>query len=139
MAIRLRLALWYGALFAMVLLLLTVLSYSLHVRGHYDDRDRALFTSAGHMAGEARAMPNGPHLAEGRGGLEVGFRLYDAQGTVRERTPDVDSLPSIEPAAFLRSPAGPAYDALASLAPPLMAPDVPATGAFGLIVTAEQR
>ena len=34
MAFRLRLALWYGALFALVLLLVTLLTYSLHVRGH---------------------------------------------------------------------------------------------------------
>jgi two-component system OmpR family sensor kinase len=139
MAIRLRLALWYGALFALVLVLITVLSYSLHVRGHYDDRDRALVTSAGHMAGEARAMPNGPHLVEGSGGLEVGFRLYDAQGAVREQTPDIAALPSIDPVALLRTPTGPAYDVLAGLAPPLMSPDIPSTGAFGLIVTPEQR
>ena len=35
------------------------------------------------MAGEARAMPSGPHLVEGSGGMEVGFRLYDAQGVVQ--------------------------------------------------------
>jgi signal transduction histidine kinase len=139
MAIRLRLALWYGALFALVLLLVTSLSYSLHVRGHYDDRDRALVTSAGHMAGEARAMPNGPHLVEGSGGLEVGFRLYDAQGVVREQTPDIAPLPSLDPLALLQMPSGPAYDTLAGLAPPLMAPDIPSTGAFGLMSTPEQR
>jgi two-component system, OmpR family, sensor kinase len=71
--------------------------------------------------------------------LEVGFRLYDAQGTVREQTPDIASLPGIHPVALLQMPAGPAYDALAGLAPPLMAPDIPSTGAFGLIITAEQR
>jgi signal transduction histidine kinase len=131
--------LWYGALFGLVLLLITVLSYSLHVRGHYDDRDRALVTSAGHMAGEARAMPNGPHLVEGSGGLEVGFRLYDARGAVREQTRDIAALPAIDPRELLRAPAGPAYDTLAGLAPPLMAPDIPSTGAFGLIVTPEQR
>jgi DNA-binding response OmpR family regulator len=76
MSIRVRLALWYGGLFALVLLLVTVLSYAFHVRGHYDDRDRALITSAGPMASEAGTMPDGPHLLEGRGGLEVGFRLY---------------------------------------------------------------
>jgi signal transduction histidine kinase len=109
------------------------------VRGHYDDRDRALVTSAGHMAGEARAMPNGPHLVEGSGGLEVGFRLYDAHGVVREQTPDIAPLPSLDPLALLQMPAGPAYDALAGLAPPLMAPDIPSTGAFGLMHTPEQR
>jgi two-component system OmpR family sensor kinase len=138
MAIRLRLALWYGALFALVLLLVTLLSYSLHVRGHYDDRDRALITSAAHMASEARAIPGDPHLVEGSGGLEVGFRLYDAQGRIREHTPDVVLLPATDPASLLRMPAGPAYDALAGLAPP-MAPDAPAAGAFGLMVTSDQR
>ena len=66
MSIRLRLALWYGGLFALVLLLVTMLSYAFHVRGHYDDRDRALITSAGHMVIEAGTMPGGPHLLEGR-------------------------------------------------------------------------
>ena len=36
MSIRLRLALWYGALFALILLLVGLLTYALHTRGHYD-------------------------------------------------------------------------------------------------------
>lgn len=139
MSIRLRLALWYGGLFALVLLLVTVLSYAFHVRGHYDDRDRALITSAGHMASEAGTMPDGPHLLEGRGGLEVGFRLYGSDGALREQTAGVESLPPLDPRIILATPSAPPYDAIARLSPTLFASDEPASGAFGLLVTPEQR
>ena len=139
MSIRLRLALWYASLFALVLLLVTLLSYAFHVRSHYDDRDRALITSAGHMALEAGAMQGGPHLLEGRGGLEVGFRLYGSDGTLRERTADVESLPPLDPRVVLVEPSGPPYDAIAQLSPSLVASDGPADGAFSVLVTPEQR
>jgi len=139
MSIRLRLALWYATLFALVLILVTVLSYAFHVRGHYDDRDRALITSAGHMALEAGTMRDGPHLLEGRGGLEVGFRLYSPDGTLRERTAGVESLPPLDPRTVLAEPSGPPYDAIARLSPPLVASDGPVDGAFGVLVTPEQR
>lgn len=139
MSIRLRLALWYGGLFALVLLLVTLLSYAFHVRAHYDDRDRALITSAGHMVVEAGAMPNGPHLLEGRGGLEVGFRLYGLDGIVRERTAGMDTLPPLDPRAVLATPSGPPYDLVARLSPPLMGDDSPVDGAFSLLVTPEER
>ncbi len=139
MSIRLRLALWYGGLFALVLLLVTVLSYAFHVRGHYDDRDRALITSAGHMVLEAGTLPDGPHLVEGPGGLEVGFRLYGSDGTLREQTTGVESLPPLDPRTVLATPSTPPYDALAQLSPPLVDSDGPADGAFGVLVTPEQR
>ena len=139
MSIRLRLALWYGSLFALVLLLVTLLSYAFHVRGHYDDRDRALVTSAGHMVTEASAMVGGPHLVEGRGGLEIGFRLYDPDGILRERTAGMESLPPLDPRLVLAAPSDPPYDAIAQLSPPLMGTDEPVEGAFGLLVTPEQR
>ncbi len=41
MSIRLRIALWYGALFALVLLVVTTFSHAFDARGHYDDLDRA--------------------------------------------------------------------------------------------------
>ena len=46
MSIRLRLALWYGALFGLVLLVVLLFTYAFHARSHYDDLDRALVTSA---------------------------------------------------------------------------------------------
>lgn len=139
MSIRLRLALWYGGLFALVLLLVSLLSYGFHVRSHYDDRDGALITSAGHMVAEAGAMQNGPHLVEGSGGLEVGFRLYDAAGVLRERTSGVESLPALDPRAVLAGTSEPPFDLVSRLAPALIAPETPPDGAFGLLATPEQR
>lgn len=139
MSIRLRLALWYGALFALVLLVVALSSYVFHVRGHYDDRDRALVTSAGHAVAEAIATQSEPHLVKGIGGLEVGLRLYGSDGVLRESTPGVEALPPIDPRALLQTPADPPFDLPARLAPPLDALDPPAGGGFGLLTVDGQR
>lgn len=140
MSIRLRLALWYGVLFALVLLLVGLLSYAFHARGHYDDLDRALVTSASHAVAETGLLTAEPHLVEGSGGLEVALRLYDPRGLLRETSPGVGTLPPVDPQAVLSRPAGPAFDALAGLVPPLIGPPPqPGSGAFGLLYTAEQR
>lgn len=139
MSIRLRLALWYGALFALVLLLVTLISYAFHTRGHYDDRDRSLISTAGHLIAEMDTMPDGPHLVEGSGGLEIGLRLYDPAGVLREQTSSVTALPAIDPRAILRAPSGPAFDPVAGLVPPLVQPVATPSGAFGIITTPEQR
>src|SRR5581483_9054890 len=101
MSIRLRLALWYGALFALVLLLVTLFSYVFHVRGHYDDLDRALITSVGHAVAEANVTAGEPHIVEGSGGLEIGLRLYGPDGALRESTPGAETLPPLDPRAVL--------------------------------------
>lgn len=140
MSIRLRLALWYGGLFALVLLLVGLLSYAFHARGHYDDLDRALVTSASHAVVETALLTAEPHLIGGRGGLEIALRLYDPQGVLRETSPGAEALPPVDPQAVLRMPAGPAFDALARLVPPLIGPPPEhGSGAFGLLHTAEQR
>jgi len=60
-SIRLRLALYYGALFAVILLLVLLLGYAIHSRGEYDDLDRTLVVSAGHAA--ANPCPSGHPFA----------------------------------------------------------------------------
>lgn len=141
MSIRLRLALCYGALFAVILPLVIVLSYAIHARGQYDDLDRALVVSAGHAAAIASISPQGPHLVLGKGDLEIALRLYNSSGALRESTLGPEALPLIDPQAVLRSPSGPAYDALAQLVPPLVTSPVTPDpgGAFGLLATPEQR
>jgi len=140
MSIRLRLALCYGALFAVIIPLLTFLSYAIHARGQYDDLDRALVVSAGHAAAEAAASSSGPHLFQGRGDLEIALRLYSSNGILEESSLGTEALPSVDPRVVLRAPAGPAYDALAQLVPPLLTlSPSPAGGAFGLLVTPAQR
>ena len=141
MSIRLRLALYYGALFAVILLFVLLLGYAIHARGQYDDLDRTLVVSAGHAAAEAPVSPQGPHLVQGRGDLEIAFRLYDANGVLQDSTLGTEAIPRIDPRAVLRAPAGPAYDALVQLVPPFMsAPVIPDPGgAFGLLMTPQQR
>ncbi len=139
MSIRLRLALWYGSLFALVLLLVTLLSYAFHTRAHYDDMDRALVTSVGHAAAEAATMAE-PHLVEGSGGLEVSLRLYDAAGRSLEKSSGMAPLPNVDPRAVLASPAGAPFDVMAGLVPSVAGPPPqPEVGAFGLLQTPDQR
>lgn len=139
MSIRVRLALWYGSLFAVVLLLVGLLGYAVHARAHYEDIDRALVTSAGHAAAAA-ALAETLHLAEGEGGLEVGFRLYGPDGTLLESSPGGQALPAIDPRVVLAAPAGPAFDGLAGLAPSLAdAPPRSTDGVFSVLTTEEQR
>src|SRR5579859_3384917 len=97
MSIRLRLALCYGALFAVIIPLLTFLSYAIHARGQYDDLDRTLIVSAGHAAAEATTSTTGPHLVQGRGDLEIAMRLYRANGALEESSLGTESLPSVDP------------------------------------------
>ncbi len=140
MSIRLRLALCYGALFAVIIPLLTFLSYAIHARGQYDDLDRALVVSAGHAAAEAATSASEPHLVQGKGDLEIALRLYSPNGILEESSLGTEVLPSVDPRAVLRAPAGPAYDALAQLVPPLLTQSPsPASGAFGLLMTPTQR
>lgn len=139
MSIRVRLMLWYGSLFALVLALVAVLSYAFHTRAHYDDLDRLLMTSVGHAADEAATELN-PHLVASAGGLDVYLRLYGPQGELREQSSGGDPAPQTDPRAILAAPAGPPFDVVAGLAPPMLgAALLPPHGAFGLLDTNEQR
>ena len=140
MSLRLRLALCYGLLFALILPLVTVLSYSLHARSQYDDLDRALLVSAGHAVAEAADSTTGPHLIQGKEGLEIVLRLYNSQGALQELSLGTETLPSINPYSVLRNPSGPAFDAFTALLPPIMGTvAAPAGGAFYLLATPTQR
>ncbi|GCE03425.1 sensor histidine kinase [Dictyobacter aurantiacus] len=142
MSIRLRLALCYGALFALILPFVTGLSYAIHARGQYDDLDRTLIVSTEHAAVEAASSASGPHLAQGEKGFEIALRLYSPNGLLQDQTLGTASLPSIDPRLILRTPTGPAFDTMARLFPPLLgtAAVTPDRGsAFGLMSTPQQR
>lgn len=140
MSIRLRLALCYGGLFALVLALLGLLAYGLHARSLYEDLDRALVTSAGHTAVEVAASQAAPELIEGHGGFEVILALYSQDGSLSKASAEAKTLPPFNPRTALAAPAGPAYNALAGLISFNTTLDVhPSGGAFGLLSTPEQR
>lgn len=138
MSLRLRLALWFAAVCGLVLLVVGTLAYAVHSRGQYDDLDRVLVTSAGHAVAEATAMDELPHLAQGSGGFDVVLRLYGADATLREDTPNGELAPPIDPTVVLTLPAGPAYEWLAGLVP-LVPPEAPSGSAFGIVIAADER
>ena len=57
MSIRLRLALWYGALLALVLCVTLTVAFAVHVRTHESDVDASLRGSWEHAASELDGMP----------------------------------------------------------------------------------
>jgi two-component system, OmpR family, sensor kinase len=138
MSIRLRLALWYGALFAAILLLISLLTYALHARGHYDDRDRLLISSAAHAATGVTSAADELHFGSGSASVEVVLQLFDADGVLRETSVEGAETPTLEPRAVLTSPAAPAFDWVAGLAPRMEPPNA-SSGAFGLAPAAGQR
>jgi signal transduction histidine kinase len=140
MSIRLRLAFCYGILFALILPIVTVLSYAIHARSLYDDLDQTLAVSAGHIAAEAAMSTRGLHLTEKGSNLEIILRLYAPDGILRENSSDAEIAPAVEPEFVLQNPSGPAYTAIARLTPPLMGGVTTASnGRFGLLSSAGQR
>jgi two-component system, OmpR family, sensor kinase len=140
MSIRLRLALWYGSLFAAIVLFVAAFSYAFHARGHFDDIDRALITTAAHAADEAQVSPSATaRLMEGSGGFQVLLRLYTVDGRLLQASAGADSAPQVDPRQIQSHPSGPAYDALAGIAPPIAAPSPPTGGVFGTTQAPAQR
>lgn len=136
MSLRLRLALWYGALTGVIVLLVSLAAYGAHTRAHYDDVDRALVGAVEHVVsrgatddlqrsdlGIALAVPVAP---------DVVLRAYDPNGQVLAAAPGAELAPPLDPRAVLERPAGPPYDPLAGLAPGLM-PGGSVPGSFGLL------
>ena len=139
MSIRLRLALWYGGLFAAILLVLTVFSYAFHSRGHYDDVDRALITTASHLVDEIENTTTAPRLIEGSGGFRVILRLYGSDGGLVQESASADGAPAIDPRDIIAHPTGPAFDPVVGIAPPIAIVTLPAGSEFGLAAAPSGR
>ena len=156
MSLRLRLALWYGALTGLVVLVVSIFTYAAHTRGHYDDADHALHTSTDHIAEQyanqitASGGPGGPGgpsepgtpgeagaaaAADALLSENVPLRVYDAQGRVLAESAQAKSLPGLDPRAILDGPPQVAFDPVAGLSPP-MVPVEGALGKFGLVQSA---
>jgi two-component system, OmpR family, sensor kinase len=132
MSIRLRLALWYGALLILILLAMTACSYAFHSRGHYDDVDRALISTASHTVAEVENIAIAPRLIEGSGGFRVILRLYSPEGQLVQASAGASSAPGVDPRSVITHPAGPAFDPLAGIVPPITALTPSVDSAFGL-------
>ncbi|OGT27924.1 MAG: hypothetical protein A2Z17_04085 [Gammaproteobacteria bacterium RBG_16_66_13] len=119
MSIRLRLALWYTAVTAVVLVLTSAAAYTLHTRDQYEDVDRSLVTTAEHFEEEvASSSPTQPPATVATSGdPNILVRLYDANGLPFGATGDSPQPPVLTPAEVLAEDAGPAYDRFLRLLP----------------------
>ncbi len=133
MSLRLRLALWYGVLTGLVIVLVTLLTYALHTRGHYDDLDHALVSGARHVAEEVDTStgPASPGVLTTPPSAGLVLRLYDADGRLVEASPNAALAPEVYPRALLDGPSVPPFDLLVGLAPSFM-PSQPEPGVLGL-------
>ncbi len=134
MSLRLRLALWYGALTGLTILVICVLIYAIHTRAHYDDLDVNLQSGGEHLLQEYTSgnLPGneGANLVPGlQPGLEA--RLYGPQGQVVAQSPGAALSPQIDVLVAAARPFQAAYDPVAGLAPPLM-PIAQGHGVFGV-------
>ncbi len=132
MSLRLRLALWYGGLTGLIILLVCVLVYSLHTRAHYDDVDYVLQSAGDHILQEylAGALNQGANRDLSAGvapGLVI--RFYGPAGQVVAESSSAQSAPVIDPLVMSKQPSEPAYDPVAGLAPAFVAMG-PAGGVF---------
>ncbi|MBI4491640.1 MAG: HAMP domain-containing histidine kinase [Chloroflexi bacterium] len=139
MSLRLRLALWYGGLTGLIVLLAGLLAYAIFSRIQYDDLDQALEGAVEHAAGTYVAARTSDELATM---LETPIlpglvmRIYGPGGQVLAASSNDAPAPSVDPDTALTRPSGPAYDALAGLAPPFATVRA-GPGAFGLLAGSE--
>ena len=134
MSIRLRLALWYGALTALVVVLVCFYSYAVHSRTHYDELDATLRSVAEHVAeelGSASTAAERGKVLEASLLLGTEIRVIDSAGAVREQSVYASRAPAVDPRAVLVQRSRQPYSALAALAPALH-PAKAGTGAFGI-------
>lgn len=140
MSLRLRLALWYGALTGVLILLVCVYSYAVHGRAHYDEIDGALARAAEHVAEElvaARTPEERAAVLRASAHLGTAARLYGADGTLLLQSDSSASAPTVNPRAALDQAPAPPYPTIALLAPALHVVEH-RRGQFGL-AQGEQR
>jgi two-component system OmpR family sensor kinase len=120
-SLRVRLALLYGGLTGIIVLLSGLLSYALHSRTQYDNVDRALVGAVDHVAGQhAGEDPLSPELTQMLATPilpNVGMRLYDEAGQLVLASPNALQAPAVDPRTLRTTPAPPAYDAVVRLIP----------------------
>jgi signal transduction histidine kinase len=132
-SLRLRLALWYGALTTFVVALVCSYSYAVHIRTHYDELDRVLLGVAEHASDMIASSPGMSHnLVETSLLPTVGVTIVRPTGEVLAASPAARAAPHVDPQRVLRSPPARPYSRIALLAPS-MGPTDAGAGRFGLI------
>lgn len=133
MSLRMRLALWYCALTAAVVILVCIYSYAVHSRTHYDELDATLRNVTEHVAQELATAATDQERARilttsDRLGTEV--RMYQPNGQRRTLPPTPPAV-TVDVHTLIAGAPRPAYPAVAALAPRLH-PVQAGPGTFGL-------
>lgn len=140
MSLRLRLALWYGGLTGLVVVLVCLYSYAIHSRTHYDELDLTLARSAEHIVEELEGASPDHYASVLSTSLVLGtaIRLFDTAGRVTHESANADSVPPFDPRLVQRQAPRPPYGAIAALAPSFARVD-PGRGTYGLLVDEAER
>lgn len=136
MTLRFRLALWYGALAGVVVVLACVYSYAVHGRTHYEQLDVTLRQTGAHVRDAFVAVPGSSqrhdvlHMATALGAR---VRLYGGAAALADPPPGGDAVPLPDMARVLRGDGGTPWPALARLAPSLEGHTAAPEGALGVV------
>ncbi|HSQ29663.1 MAG TPA: HAMP domain-containing sensor histidine kinase [Gemmatimonadaceae bacterium] len=133
MSLRLRLALWYGALTTLVVALVCSYSYAIHSRTHYDELDRVLVGVAEHTREMISSSPGmGSNVVETSLLPTAGISMVSPNGDPIAASAAARAAPRIDPRQIMQAPAVRPYGVVARLAP-LIRPTDPGDGKFGLL------
>ncbi len=132
--LRLRLALWYGGLTGLIIILVCVYAYAIHSRAQYDQLDATLRSGAEHVAAELTAARTPREREETLVAsllLEAGARVYAADGALVQA--NGAPAPALDPRKVLAKGYEASYSAVAALAPPLHR-ITPGAGAYWVLL-----
>ncbi len=141
MSLRHRLALSYGGLTGLLILLVCAYSYAVHSRAHYDEIDGVLASSAEHVAEElmtARTPGERAEVVHASQLLGAVVRIYGPDGALRLQSEAGASAPPLDLRTALAGVSPPAYPGVGRLAPALHEA-ARQRGTYGLARGGDQR
>ena len=139
MSLRLRLAVWYGALTTLIVALVCTYSYAIHSRTHYDELDRVLVGVVEHTSEMVAESPTMAHdVVEASLLPGAGITILRADGTIIAASRAARAMPRVDPQRLLRFSDERPYSGIALLAPGSHPGNV-SGGRFGLIRSPDTR
>ena len=136
MSLRLRLALWYGALTTLVVALVCSYSYAIHSRTHYDELDRVLAGITEHASDMIAGSPSIAHdVVEASLLPSAGISILRRDGGVVAAAPTARAAASFDSRQLLRAANERSYSWIARLAPGARSSST--TGRYGVVTSAD--
>lgn len=136
-SLRLRLALWYGALTGGMVVVTCVYSYAVHARTHYDDADTMLRRVATHVTLELARAPDAgarAHVIEASRLLGTPIRIFPERGRMAIESSDSIRFPNFDESLRAAHEGRLPYSWLVARAPGLQASAADPLAPIGLVV-----